>query len=64
MQSSFVIFMLVSLVARSARFFLVAGLIWRFGASIQEFIDKYFNILTIVFMVLLVGGFVLIKLVM
>ncbi len=64
MQSNFVIFMLVSLLARSARFFLVAGLIWKFGVSIQGFIDKYFNILTIVFMVLLVGGFVLIKLVM
>ncbi|PID74721.1 MAG: cytochrome B [Desulfobacterales bacterium] len=64
MQSNFVIFMLVSLLARSARFFLVAGLIWKFGASIQSFIDKYFNILTIVFMVLLIGGFVLIKLMM
>jgi hypothetical protein len=53
--------MLVSLAARSARFFLVAGLIYKFGAPVQYFINKYFNILTIVFLILLIGGFVLIK---
>ena len=57
-------FMLVSLVARSARFFLVAALIYKFGAPVQHFINKYFNILTIAFLVLLVGGFVLIKMVL
>lgn len=60
-QSNFYTFMLVSLLARSARFFLVAGLIWRFGPQIQRFIDRYFNILSITFVVLLIGGFVLIK---
>ncbi len=63
-QSNFISFMLVSLVARSARFFLVAGLIWKFGGTIQGFIDRYFNILSVVFMLLLIGGFLLIKLVM
>lgn len=63
-QSNFVTFMLVSLIARSARFFLVAGLIWKFGPQIQRFIDKYFNILSIGFMILLIGGFVLMKLVL
>ena len=58
---NFLTFMLVSLAARSARFFLVAGLIYKFGAPVQYFINKYFNILTIVFLVLLIGGFVLIK---
>lgn len=58
---NFPTFMLVSLVARSARFFLVAGLIYKFGAPVQYFINKYFNILTIVFLILLIGGFVLIK---
>lgn len=57
-------FMLVSLAARSARFFLVAGLIYKFGAPVQAFIDKYFNILSIVFLVLLIGGFILIKMVL
>lgn len=54
-------FMVVSLLARSTRFFLVAGFIWKFGASVKTYIDRYFNILSIVFMVLLVGGVVLIK---
>jgi len=60
-HSNFVTFMLVSLIARSARFFLVAGLIYKFGPRIQRFIDKYFNILSIVFVVLLAGGFFLVK---
>ncbi|MBH49336.1 MAG: cytochrome B [Candidatus Marinimicrobia bacterium] len=54
-------FVIASTVSRSARFFLVASLIWRFGESIKSFIDKYFNILTIVFTILLIGGFLLIK---
>lgn len=58
---NFLTFMLVSLVARSARFFLVAGLIYKFGAPVQHFIHRYFNILTLVFLILLIGGFVLIK---
>lgn len=61
---NFPTFMLVSLAARSARFFLVAGLIYKFGAPVQSFIDKYFNILSIVFLVLLVAGFVLVKMVL
>ncbi len=58
---NFPTFMLVSLVARSARFFLVAGFIWKFGAPVKVYIEKYFNILSILFVVLLIGGFVLIK---
>ncbi len=50
-----------SMVGRTGRFFLVAALIWLFGKPIKSFIDKYFNILTVVFTVLLVGGFVVIK---
>ncbi len=57
----FVTFMVVSLVARSARFFLVSALIYKFGAPVQHFINRYFNILTLVFLGLLIGGFVLIK---
>lgn len=60
-QANFASFMLVSLLARSARFFLVAALIWKFGPRIQHVIDKYFNLLTIIFMVLLVGSFVVVK---
>jgi hypothetical protein len=42
------------------RFFLISWLIWRFGAPIKGFIDKYFNLLAILFTVLLIGSFVLI----
>ncbi len=57
----FIIFLLASAVSRFARFFLVGWLIYKFGPSIKEFIDRYFNILAFVFVVLLIGGFVLIK---
>ena len=63
-HSNFITFMIVSLVARSARFFLVAGLIWKFGPQIKKFIDKYFNILSIGFVALLAAGFLLIKLIL
>jgi len=50
-----------SIIGRSARFFIVASLIYFFGPKIKEFIDKYFNLLTIIFIILLVGGFLIIK---
>ena len=59
---NFPTFVLVSLVSRSARFFLVSALIYKFGAPVQYFINRYFNILSIIFLLLLIGGFVLIKL--
>ena len=58
---NFSVFVLASLVSRSARFFIVGGLIYIFGSKIQGFIDKYFNILAVAFTVLLVLGFVGIK---
>jgi len=54
-------FTIASVISRGARFFLVAWLIWKYGPSIKQFIDKYFNLLAIAFTVLLIGGFVLIK---
>lgn len=54
-------FLLASAVSRSARFFLVASLIWKYGPPIKVFIDKYFNLLVTAFTVLLIGGFVIIK---
>jgi hypothetical protein len=50
-------FLIASIVSRGLRFFLIAGLIWKFGAPIKSFIDKYFNLLAIAFTVLLVGAF-------
>ena len=54
-------FVLASVVSRGLRFFLFAWLIWRYGAPIKVFIDKYFNILAIAFTVLLIGSFVAVK---
>jgi membrane protein YqaA with SNARE-associated domain len=50
-----------SLIGRSTRFFLVGLLIWKFGPSIKEFIDKKFNTMVIIFTILLIGGFLFIK---
>ena len=58
-QLSLSSFVLASVVSRSARFFLISGLIYYYGPTIKVFIDKYFNILTIVFTVLVLLGFVL-----
>ncbi len=60
-EINFPVFVLASLVSRSARFFIVAWLIFKYGAPIKVFIEKYFNILSIVFIVLLFAGFVLVK---
>ena len=57
---NFWVFLLASVVSRSARFFLVAGLIYMFGEQIRTFIERYFNILAVLFVVLLVAGFILI----
>jgi membrane protein YqaA with SNARE-associated domain len=57
----FWVFLLASFISRSARFFIVAALIYKFGSPIKSFIDKYFNLLTIVFTLLLILGFILIK---
>ena len=58
---NFPMFIIASTISRSARFLLVSGLIWKYGAPIQEFIDRYFNKLAILFTILLIGGFFLIK---
>ncbi len=59
---SFPLFLLASATSRTARFMLVSGLIWKFGAPVQAFIDRYFNWLAILFVILLAGGFAVLKL--
>jgi len=60
-EINFPVFVVASFVSRGARFFIVATLIWKYGDRIKVFIDKYFNLLTIVFTILLVGGFVVVR---
>ena len=51
------VFIVSSIVARALRFFLVAGLLWAFGAPIRDFIERRLGLVFIVFCVLLFGGF-------
>ena len=59
----FKIFVLASILSRGARFFIQGILIKIFGARIKEIIEKYFNLLSILFVILLIGGFLVLKLV-
>lgn len=54
-------FILISSIGRAGRFFLVGGLIYFFGPKVKLYIDKYFDKLSIIFIILLIGGFVIIK---
>jgi len=58
------VLIVASILGRSARFFSVATCIFFFGPSVKEFIDKYFELATILFTILLIGGFLLIKVVL
>jgi uncharacterized membrane protein YdjX (TVP38/TMEM64 family) len=58
---NFPVFVLASIIGRSARFFLVAGLIRRYGPGIRSFVDRYFNLLSLLFLLLLIGGFLVLK---
>ena len=58
---NFLMFVVASIISRSARFFIVASLIKVFGDPIKEFIEKYFNLLALAFTILLIGGFIFIK---
>ena len=57
----FPLFILAATVSRAARFMLVSFLIKLFGNPIKNFIDRYFNLLAILFTILLFGGIFLVK---
>ncbi len=61
-KMSFPKFVIVSAFSRGARFFIVSTLIWMFGQRIRNFIDKYFNLLSLLFFIILVAGFIVVKL--
>ena len=56
-------FILASVIGRSARFFLVAYLLRRFGDPMKDFIDRRFNLLTVVFTIMLLAGFAALRLI-
>ena len=55
------LFIIVSIIGRGLRFYLIAILLYFFGEKIKLIIDKYFNVLTIVFFILLVGSVFIIR---
>ena len=55
------IFIVASIAARALRFFIVAALLWKFGAPIRVFIEKYLGILFVLFVILLFGGIYLVR---
>jgi membrane protein YqaA with SNARE-associated domain len=61
MDLDFGVFMAASTISRGARFFLLAALLWHFGPPIRSFIERYLPQLTIVFFVLLLGGFIALR---
>ncbi len=55
------VFMLASLIARGLRFFLVAALLWKFGAPIRDFIERRLGLMFTLAVLLLLGGFYAVK---
>lgn len=55
------IFIVASIIARALRFFIVAALLRAYGEPIRDFIERRLGLVFIVFMVLLVGGFYMVK---
>ena len=55
-------FVIASVLSRGMRFFLVAALLWYFGEPIRRFIERNLGWLTVLFFVLLLGGFLVLRL--
>ncbi|WP_224824760.1 YqaA family protein [Cognatishimia sp. MH4019] len=55
------VFILTSIVARGLRFFVVAWLLWKFGAPIRDFIEKRLGLMFTLFIILLFGSFYLVR---
>ena len=60
-QLNFVVFVLCSILSRGSRFYLVSILLYFFGEKIKFLIEKYFNFLTILFFILLIGGILIVR---
>jgi membrane protein YqaA with SNARE-associated domain len=57
----FMVFTIASVVARAARFFLVAALLWKFGPPVRSFIEQRLGLMVTLFLALLLGGFIVAK---
>ena len=54
-------FIVTSILARGLRFYIVAFLLWKFGAPIRDFIERRLGLMFILFCALLLGGFYVVK---
>ena len=55
------IFVVASIIARGARFFIVAALLWKFGTPIRDFIERRLGLMFALFLIILIGGFYLVR---
>ncbi|MCC5959510.1 MAG: DedA family protein [Rhodobacteraceae bacterium] len=55
------VFIIASVIARAVRFFIVAALLWKFGAPIRDFIERRLGLMFTLFMALLLGGFLVVR---
>ena len=54
-------FVISSIVARGLRFFIVAGLLWKFGAPIRDFIERRLGLMFVLFIIILLAGFYVVR---
>ena len=54
-------FVVTAIIARALRFFLVAALLWKFGAPIREFIERRLGLVFTAFCIVLIGGFAAVR---
>lgn len=61
LQMNVLVFAIASAGGRAIRFFTLAALVWKFGEPVQKFIEKYLTIVCLVFLGLIIGGFIMLK---
>jgi membrane protein YqaA with SNARE-associated domain len=54
-------FVATSILARGLRFFVVAGLLWKFGPPIRDFIERRLGLMFTLAVLLLLGGFAAVR---
>ena len=63
-QINFPTFVISSFLSRGLRFFLIGGALRIFGPTVKQILEKYFDAFSILFLILLIGGFVVVKMVL
>ena len=61
-ELNFPLFIIMSIISRGGRFFLIAALLWYFGQSARIFIENHLGKISIVFFIFLIGFYIIFKL--